>query len=293
MNHQFVPPTVSNATAPCDRWVWQSYDSIYTYNGCWGRKEFAAAAAAEAATTAAVAALAAANAAQQAASAANAATGISYNYGKQGHRPFPAMRCKVRPDDSWRNMPHQEGWRSSAWDGNRARSHKRQNGYGAERGSLSKSRRVSKQRLQYCSQPQQQWKVRRGKYNGGDAAAEAGRHCTKAKDGSPRSTGGAGAFNSKASLAQHSSGKSKQDAVARVLELHEHLYKQAESVSTQTPPDEAKGSQTEPCLDEAAIELKQELHQYFSLSVADSDDDEAEFFPKADPAHVPCKEQTE
>lgn len=190
-------------------------------------------------------------------------------------------------------MPHQEGWRSSAWDGNRARSHKRQNGYVAERGSLSKSRRLSKQRLQYCSQPQQQWKVRRGKYNGGDAAAEAGGHCTKAKDGSPRSNGCAGGFNGAASPAQHSPGKSKQDAAAKVFELHEHLNKQAESVSTQTLPDEAKGSQTEACHDEAAVELKQESRQHFSLSVADSDDDEADFFPKADPAHGQRKEETE
>jgi len=288
MNHLFVPhASNSSAATPFDTWVYQSHDTIYMDNGGLGSSVVAAAAAAEAAATAAVAAIAAANAAQEAASAANAATAISHNYGKQGHRPFPARRCKLRPDDSWRKLSHQGGWRSSPRDGNRARSHKRQsNGYGAERGSLSKSRRLSKQRPQHTSQPQQQWKVRCGSYKQGDAAAEANGHCGKAKDGQPRSTWYAGG---KASPARHFPGKNNQDAVPKVLKFHE----QAGNMSTSTPPDKEKGSQTEPFQDKVPIELPHESHQYFSLNACDSDDDEAEFFPTADPARSPHKEDTE
>lgn len=282
MNHLFVPQTYSNAAPSTygsaamhyDMGSCQSQYAIYADDSGSGRTMFAAAAAAEAAATAAAAAVAAAGAAQEAAYAANAVTGnanacttTNYNSGGQGNLPFPARRRKLRPDDSWRKMPHQEGWRSFAWDSNRARSHKKQSDrYGAERGSPSKSRRVSKQRPQQHSQPQQQWRVRRSNYKGGHTAAEAGGHRTKAKDGQPRNNGFAGVPRGNANHARHSSSKKSQQAAAEILEL---LIRPV-NVSTQTLADEAVA---------------------FSLSKCDSDDDEADFFPIADGARGTHKEQ--
>jgi len=294
-----MPLTYGNAAAPYDMGNFQNPYTIYSTDCGQGRTVVAAAAAAEAAATAAAAAVAAANAAQEAAYAANAVTGNSctgvtntngftntnmngftsmsgfnnsnQNFGKQVHPPpFPARRRKLRPDDIWRKMPHQEGWRSYAWDNNRARSRKRQSdGYGADGHSLSKTRRMSKQRPHYHTQPQQQWRVRRNGY--GYSAAEAGGHRTKAKDGQPRRTGYAGASGGKGNPAQHSSGDRKKNAAAEILKLLE----QSVSVSTQTLSDEAKDTQTELNLDEVVTT--------FSLSACDSDDDEADFFPSTDP----------
>jgi len=191
----------------------------------------------------------------------------------------------LKPDNSWLRVPPEEGCRSSAWDGYRARSNKRHSNGGAERGSHSKNRRLSKQRLQRYSQAQQQFNVRRNSYNGGNVAAEAGGHRTKAKDGQPRSTRYSGAFCGK----ENSTQPSPVQPVRKILELNNHL----ESVSTQTLAEEAKGSQTEPVQDEAVSELKHKSHQHFSLSAYDSDDDESEFFPNTDPVHGPVKEGTE
>jgi len=287
----FVPPswgnTWGNAAANYDMGNYQNHYTLYTADGGQGRTMVAAAAAAEAAATAAAAAVAAANAAQEAAYAANAVTGNSNAYGakpktiisinqnldRQGHQPFPARRRKLRPDDSWRKMPHQEGWRSFTWDCNRARSHKRYvDGYGAERGYALKSH--SKQQTQHHIQPQQ-WRVRRTNYKGGYIATESGGHRTKAKDGQPRSIGSAGVHHG-----QYSSGERNRQAAAEVLKL----LKEAVSVSTQTLADEAKGCQTEPFHDEAIT---------FSLSTCDSDDDEAEFFPSTDSVHDSHQEDTE
>jgi len=241
--------------------------------------EVTAAVAAEAAATAAAAAVAAANAAQEAAYTANAitrnansyapnaeaVTSVSHNCGRQGHQPFPARRRKLRPEDSWRKMPHQEGWRSFTLEREWAQSHKRHvDGHGAERGFSSRSR--SKQRLQHHIQTQQQWRVRRSNKNGGCAATESRRHRTKAKDGQLRSIGNASVAGGNASHAQHSLGKKNCEAAAEVLDL----LKEAVSVSTQTFSDEVKGSQTESFHNQAVT---------FSLSTCDSDDDEAEFFP--------------
>jgi len=277
MNHLFVPPSYSSpvSSVSYDFGHCQShYGYGYAADGGSGRTMVAAAAAAEAAATAAAAAVAAANAAQEAAFAASAATTVNTNYGKQAYVPFPARRRKLRADDSWRKMPHQEGWRSYAWDNNRARSRKRvTDRYGAP----SRNRRVSKQRQQHHGEPQQHWRATRGHYNGRHVAAEAGGHRTKAKDGQPRSTGYAGA--GKASHAMQSPGKNR-NAAAKVLEL----LAQAD-MSTQTLPNQAYGTQTEPFLDEVMT---------FSLSKCDSDDDEAEFFPMAEPAqHSPFQEDSE
>jgi len=151
----------------------QSHYTFYSADGGSGRTVVAAVTAAEAASTAAAAAIAAANAAQEAAYAANAVrtanavTSVSHTCGKQGHQPFPARRRKQRPNDNWRKMPHQEGWRSFTWDRNRAQSHKRHSEwYGAERGSPSNSRGWKKQRPQHHIQPQEQLRMRRSSYKG-------------------------------------------------------------------------------------------------------------------------------
>jgi len=293
MNHLFAPPMYGKAATHYDSGNCQSHYNLYTADSGAGRTMVAAVAAAEAAATAAAAAFAAANAAQEAAYAANAATGKANSYptkasavrsvnnkcGMQGYRPFPARRRKLRPDDSWRKMPHQERWHSFTCDGKRAQSHKRHmDGHGAERGLSPKSR--SKQRPQQNIQPQQQRQVKRNNYNGGYVASESCKHRTKAKDGQPRSIVHARVSGGDASRAQHSSGKRNRKVSAEVLEL----FKEAVNVSTQTFSDDAKGSQTESFHDDAVT---------FSLSTCDSDDDEAEFFPSTDLAHDSHKQATE
>jgi len=280
MNFLFVPPTCGSTAAHYNMESCQNHHFFYTADGGSGGSLFAASAAGEAAATAAAAAVAAVTAAQEAAFALNAVTGnvnavtshihpaaaiaVTHNFG-EGHQTFPARRRKIRLNDSLFKTPRQEGWRSLKWDGNRARS---------------KSHRLNKQRPQHHIQPQQRWRVTHDNYQDGYAAAEASGRRTKAKDWQPRSIGSAGASGGNASHAQQSSGKRNCEATAKVLELLE----EAVNVSTQTLSDEAKTSQTEPFHYEAVT---------FSLNACDSDDDEADFFPSADPAQGRQEEDTD
>mmetsp|Transcript_72996 Transcript_72996/g.144671 ORF Transcript_72996/g.144671 Transcript_72996/m.144671 type:complete len:269 (-) Transcript_72996:237-1043(-) len=255
MNRLSAPHAYGSAQACNHTWVCQRNGSIRTAYGGPERMRAASVTAAEAATTAAVAALTAANAAQNAAFAANAVLGVGQSCANQRQLPFPARRRKLRPDDSWLTMAHQQRCGSCAWDGDQARSHKRQSDdFGAQRGPRSKTRRLGKQHLQPFSQPQEKHRVGRNNFNRGDAGAEAGGHRTKSKVQQPRSTGHAGTFGGKASPAQRSPEKRNQAAAAYVLKLLE----QAVSESTQTFPEESTGLQTESFQDEAATEFKHE-----------------------------------
>lgn len=216
----------------------------------------AAAAAADAAATAAEAAVVAAVAAQQAATAAtHASARTSMGATNQGNGRGLARPRAVRPDDSWRVAPQKRRSKSPGYHQPSGRSR----------------RLTSKQR--------QQWTPK-------GSLPEGGGHSTKAKDGQPRKAPprhywspvpkgtperGAGAHRQSSRWK-----KVEHQSTASGTSTHQS------SQSTQSTPDTAERTSTIRADDQTnpASTSSRAEPQRFSLTGRDSDDDEADFFPK-------------
>jgi len=214
----------------------------------------AAAAAANAAATAAEAAVVAAAAAQHAANAAtNASARTAAVAANQGHHgQTHARRRAVRPDDSWRTAPQKRRSKSP----------------GYQKTSGGRSRRLT-------SKQRQQWTAK-------GCHPEGGGHSAKSKDGQPRKAPPRHYWSAERAAAVH-----QQTSKWKVVE-HPSSAQSSQSKlvhqSSQTALDAAEATATTnsaddetkpvPCSNRAAEP------QRFSLTTRDSDDDEADFFPK-------------
>mmetsp|Transcript_106189 Transcript_106189/g.210981 ORF Transcript_106189/g.210981 Transcript_106189/m.210981 type:complete len:368 (+) Transcript_106189:40-1143(+) len=213
----------------------------------------AAAAAADAAATAAEAAVAAAAAAQQAADAAsNASARVSYAAPHYGNGRTPVRRRAVRPDDSWRMAPPKRRSKSPGYQQN-----------------SGKSRRLP-------SKHRQPWTAK-------GCHPDSGGHSTKAKDGQPRKAQPRHYWSpgSKGGQGQGSEARA-QSRKWKVVEHPSSSSGTAVHQSSQTIHDAVEPTSSTNADDSTnpASSSSPAGPQRYSMTERDSDDDEADFFPK-------------